>query len=171
MITSRSFLSGLGALLAAPAVVLAEHLMPVRSIARLILPGFSYESFDSLVETGKSYHWVAGDDLQNLAMRAAGWLPVPAEKFNDKFYIPGENISYGNCTLMERPVEKVVAARREELLKARQLESEWKKRFGFRIGQGEAFRIGSWSSHGPASEGQATVEFKNVSWLPRKSSE
>ena len=108
IITSRrSFLGGLASLFATPAIVRASSLMPVRNIDRLILPGYGFESFND-APFGTEYLWatkvIMGDEsLGNLApMILAGWRPVPAGRYVEKFAVNGTQIEHGGCVLMER---------------------------------------------------------------------
>lgn len=110
----RSFLVGLGALFAAPAIVRADSLMPVRNIAHLILPSFGFDSFDASKPADVDYQWITKEvlgekALGNLAeMVRAGWRPVSVSEYASKFNISGSQIEHGGCVLMWR--DKGIAA-------------------------------------------------------------
>lgn len=124
LIGRRGFLAGLGSMLAAPAIVHAGNLMPVRSIERFILPAFGYESFDQR-PLDVAYQWVT-DDLKT---QLVGWSPVPADRYSDKFQISGNTIEYGGCTLMQKPKQDMETSRAREIQAAHDLAGNWKQRF------------------------------------------
>lgn len=128
LIQRRAFLTGLGSLLAAPMVVRAENLMPVRSIDRF-LPAFGYESFDSYIASNAAthYQWVA--DYMRGGLLANGWVLVPAARHNKQFKISGPIIEHGGCTLMQKPLQAVVNSRAKEIQAAHDLVSNWKQRY------------------------------------------
>lgn len=125
IIQRRSFLVGLGAALAAPFVVRAENIMPVRSIERFTLPAFGYESFDHHVNLDVAYQWVTDD----LRAKMVGWSPVPADRYSKQFQISGDTIEYGGCTLMQKPKQEMVNARAKEIQAAHDLVGNWKQRY------------------------------------------
>ena len=136
----RGFLAGLGSLLvAAPAVVRAEILMPVRSIERLIVPSapligpYSFDSFDPYVPAATQYQWVTktvmGEAVGNLdAMLKRGWRVVPPGRHRGDFNINGDCIEHGGCVLVEKPAAEVANVHNESIAKALRLPAEWMKR-------------------------------------------
>lgn len=127
LIGRRGFLAGLGSLLAAPAIVHAGNLMPVRSIERFILPAFGYESFDHHVNLDVAYQWVTPDLFK--PMTGTGWSAVPADRYSNQFQISGNTIEYGGCTLMQKPRQDMVNSRAREIQAAHDLVGNWKTRF------------------------------------------
>jgi hypothetical protein len=113
ILNRRGFLGGLISALAAPAIVRAGSIMPVKAwpvdLPREPLPGFGFESFTP--PEGTTYQWatraVMGDEtLGNLPLRlAAGWRLVPAERWASKFAIDGAFIEHGGLVLLERDAE------------------------------------------------------------------
>ena len=131
----RGFLAGLGSLLvAAPAVVRAEILMPVRSIERLISPPligpYSFDSFDRYVPAATQYQWatktIMGEPVGNLdGMLMRGWKLVPAQRHRGDFHINGDAIEHGGCVLVERPQVVHQSVRQQEIDKAHSLVGDW----------------------------------------------
>lgn len=124
----RGFLVGLVSLLAAPAVVRAGSLMPVRNIGRF-LPAFGFDSFSPL-NADSEYQWCAETVLgqpnpQAQAMVAGGWRAVPASRYSSTFNISGERIERGGCVLMERSRVLSDLARAQNADRARGLVSGW----------------------------------------------
>ncbi len=113
MITSsrRSFLLGFSALIAAPAIVRADNLMPVRSIAQLLLPEATFDSFDKLIPGAMQYQWftdsVMDDRSFSMIDKALerGWKTVPVDRHNNIYAIKGDRIQVGGMVLMEKPVD------------------------------------------------------------------
>ena len=102
----RGFLFGLGAsLFAAPAIVRAASLMPVRSM--LVLPSFGWESFTP--PEGMVYQWVTRRVMGEVvpwyeeSMADGGWTPVDAARYKKQFAIGGGEVEFGGQVLMERP--------------------------------------------------------------------
>jgi hypothetical protein len=130
----RSFLAGLGALFAAPAIVRADSLMPVRSIVHFILPSFGFDSFDASKPADVDYQWIAkevlGDkSLGNLPeMVRAGWRPVAASEFVGKFNIAGSQIEHGGCVLMWRDKGIAAAFEKRRIAAAHRLVTDWRER-------------------------------------------
>ena len=141
----RSFLGGLAALFAAPAIVRASNLMPVRNIDRLILPGYEFESFDQGIPYGVEYQWVAktvmGDESlgQYGLMEKSGWRDVPVQRYAGKFLIHGGQIEHGGCVLMERV--KRMKARNEAIDDANAMVDNWKKRWESPLPWGPKFTV------------------------------
>lgn len=136
ILARRSFLAGLGSLLAAPAIVHAGNIMPVRSIERLILPAYDWDSFDAFnVNMDATYQWVD----QTFAGEYAGWSPVPASRYSDRFSISGQQIKYGGLVLMQKRRVLVVEARAKEIQAAHDQVANWGKDFAYkRITRGGA---------------------------------
>jgi hypothetical protein len=118
LITSRrSFLIGLVSALAAPAIVRADALMPVR-VMLPTLPSYGWDDFIPNPNLDIAYQWCAKTVLgepnpQFDQMLSAKWVPVPARRYADKFAISGPQIELGGCVLMERTrkaVEESIAA-------------------------------------------------------------
>ncbi len=129
LIGRRGFLAGLASLLAAPAIVHAGNLMPVRSIERLLLPGYDFDSFDAYhVNTDVAYQWVDNSTTM-VAMTGAGWSPVPPETYNKQFQISGGAIVYGGCTLMQKSRLDMENSRSREIQSAQKLIGGWSDRF------------------------------------------
>jgi hypothetical protein len=159
LITSRrGFLGGLLSAIAAPAVVRADLLMPVRSIERFILAPFNFDSFDSFIPAGQAYQWVAktvlGEPMPDYrTMQENGWRPVPADRYNKAFAIADNEIEYGGCVLMERPQRLVRAALDNQTDAANRLVSDWaeqQRRSGFKVsirktGHPDIFKTMDWS--------------------------
>jgi hypothetical protein len=129
LITSRrSFLGGLLSALAAPAIVHAGDIMPVRNF--IILPEPSFDSFDNLMPEGMQYQWMSVDEnmwITNLPSPPS-WTPVPAQRHRKQFDIPGNIIKVGQNVLIERPKEMCIAARGAEIAKAHSLKERWTQR-------------------------------------------
>jgi hypothetical protein len=128
----RSFLTGLVALVASPAIVRVENIMPVRDIARLYRPSFTFDSFDKFVPNEWSYQWVANTVMGQPTgmldqMLAAGWRIVPAARHKKQFVISGERIEHGGCILMDKPKQAVQDVRSAEISKARNLLGTWEE--------------------------------------------
>lgn len=132
LLARRSFLAGLGAaLVAAPAIVHARNIMPVRVIPQS-LPEYGFDSFAA--GEGTQYQWVARSVLGEATtlveqMQSTGWRIVPAIRFNNQFAINGREIEHGGCVLMERAKALSDAARTAEIQRARGLVSDWQKRW------------------------------------------
>jgi hypothetical protein len=129
-IARRSFLTGLVALVAAPAIVRVENIMPVRNIARLYRPAFTFDSFDKFIPNEWSYQWVANTVMGQPTgmldqMIAAGWRIVPSARHSKQFAISGERIEHGGCILMDKRKLAVQEGRAAEIEKARGLVSQW----------------------------------------------
>ncbi len=104
-IVRRGFLIGLGAsLFAAPAIVRAASLMPVRNM--LVLPPFGWGSF--VPPEGVMYQWVTRKVVGEVvpwyeeAMVDGGWQSVDASRYNKQFAISGNEVELGGQVLMER---------------------------------------------------------------------
>lgn len=137
LLTSRRlFLGGLLSALAAPAIVHAGNIMPVRSV--LILPEPGFDSFDKLMPDGVQYQWVSwpqgsgiepgrvlGQSVNPVTGAEASWRSVPASRYSRAFAISGDTIRVGDCVLVERPKAASVAARNEEVNAAHQLSAQW----------------------------------------------
>jgi hypothetical protein len=156
----RGFLAGTLSLLAAPAIVRAELIMPVRSIERFsafpLLPEFSFDSFDDWTG-GTAYQWAAKNILgestgQYEAAVSRGWRPVPASRYNSKFAINGECIEHGGCVLMELDRQKVIMAQQEVQSAAFALVDNWKSR-----AEGSGFSV-------KVRTTQGEPEFFTVDW-------
>jgi hypothetical protein len=108
MPTRRGFVTCLLSLVAAPAIVQVQNIMPVRSIARLLLPQYDWESF--VAPEGVAYQW--NTDPMDSYYPSIGWVqidwaPVPASRYRDIFAIDGDMIRIGNAVLMEKPLALV----------------------------------------------------------------
>ncbi len=126
LIGRRAFLTGLGSLLAAPAIVHAGNLMPVRSIERLLLPAYDFDSFDMYhVNTDVAYQWVDNASLTK-TMTYSGWSPVPSCLFKNQFQVAGDTIQHGGCTLMQKSRLDMENARASDVQAARDLGNSWK---------------------------------------------
>lgn len=156
--TRRAFLGGLAALIAAPAVVRAPSLMPVRSIDRFTLASFGFDSFDSFIPQGQAYQWVTktvmGRPVNDYrTMQENGWRPVPAQRYKQIFAIGGDEIEHGGCVLMERPQRQVRAFHENQVVAANQLVSDWmdsQRRAGFDVAvfktpHADIFKTVDWS--------------------------
>ena len=110
----RSFLSGL---IAAPVIVAASNIMPVRSFLSLPKPGF--ESFDQLINADVAYQWM--QDNPPGWNNVGGWRAVPASRYNRHFDIDGDIIQVGGLTLMERKRIDYENARGQEIKAAHAL--------------------------------------------------
>lgn len=134
LITSRrSFLAGLVSALAAPAIVHATNIMPVRNVVILPTPGF--DSFDNLMPDGMQYQWVskhehyAYDAIHRIYnFEWSDWRPVPASRHKGRFGIGGDVIEVGGSILVERPKIAVAAARQQEVNRAHNLVADWMSR-------------------------------------------
>jgi hypothetical protein len=104
--TRRGFVTGLLSLVAAPAIVQVHNIMPVRSIARLLLPQYDWDSF--IAPEGMFYQWNSVDPIDTLH-QPIGWVPVPASRYRDIFAVGGDTIRIGNSILMEKPRAMVKA--------------------------------------------------------------
>ena len=106
----RAFLGGLfSSLVAAPAIVRIENIMPVRLF---MLPAFGFGSFQ--VPEGWRYQWATVTEGANAVQEMEdkyGWTRVPAVRYNKKFEISGSDIemkmSNGVNVLMERPKDYI----------------------------------------------------------------
>ena len=139
LITSRrAFLGGLLSALAAPAIVHAGNIMPVRNV--IILPSPGFDSFDKLMPDGMQYQWVLlpsgyavdpciplGKSIGDDGMQHS-WLPLPASRYRSEFAIASESIKIGDCVLVERPKVHHIAARGAEIEKAYSLNEQWARR-------------------------------------------
>jgi hypothetical protein len=125
----RGFLRGVGALfVAAPAIVRAQSIMPVRDIARLYRVPVSFESFDKCTPAGTTYQWVTktilGEPTGMIAeLQKNGWRAVPSAQYNKMFEVAGDNIEFGGCVLMEKPA--VPLEQRPAIIAARKMVSDW----------------------------------------------
>lgn len=130
LLTSRrAFLGGLISALAAPAIVHATNIMPVRSF--LILPEPTFDSFDKLMPDGMQYQWVdlrKRDDGAWVTIPTGTWKPVPAFRHVDQISIKGDIIQVGGMTLVERPKAICDAARNEEIRAANDMTKAWAAR-------------------------------------------
>lgn len=136
LLTSRrAFLGGLISALAAPAIVHAANIMPVRNI--IILPEATFESFDKLMPEGMQYQWITRGysmtrDAINESLYAdhdpTKWRPVPASRYKERFAVAGETIMVGDCVLVERPKVHHIAARGAEIERANQQVQSWADR-------------------------------------------
>lgn len=122
----RSFLLGLGSLFAAPAIVRAQNIMPVRVIVP-DLPSFGYESFDQH-PSGMNYQWF-NEDMVGEAAARRGWSVVPATRYAGQFKTAGARIEIGGSVLMEKRAEAVIASRAADVRKAHQLIEKWRDRY------------------------------------------
>lgn len=134
LLTSRrAFLGGLISALAAPAIVHAANIMPVRNV--LILPEPGFDSFDALMPDGMQYQWV---DTNKICVGLDfAWEPVPASRFNGRFAIAGDTVRVGDCVLVERPKAACDAARAKEINAAHRMVTDWAGRCmanGFEVG-------------------------------------
>ena len=93
IIARRSLLLGLGSLIAAPAIVRASSLMPVRSVERFALPFEDYvvmwrghgtqmtiEVFDEITGYSKALHGIADEHGQ-------GRLTIPAGRIVKRIHL------------------------------------------------------------------------------------
>lgn len=124
MPSRRLFLGGLLSALAAPAIVSAANIMPVRSI--IILPKPEFDSFDKLIPDGMQYQWV--DTSQICVGLDFSWGLVPASRFHGRFDISGDEVRVGDCVLVERPKVHYIAARGAEIEKAHSLNDQWARK-------------------------------------------
>jgi hypothetical protein len=100
LLTSRRlFLGGLLSALAAPAIVHAGNIMPVRNV--LILPDVTFDSFDKLMPEGVQYQWVGSDCWYKTVEGRNGWQAVPASRHKSSVAILGDTIQLGGMTLVE----------------------------------------------------------------------
>ena len=114
LIHRRSFSTGLGSLLAAPAIVHAQNIMSVH----LILPDYDWESFNEHPE-GMTYQWIdmpLQHDQEYTGLYVEGWLqgdwrPVPVAEWRKKFWIKDNSIHKDGCVLMQKPRELVKPSR------------------------------------------------------------
>lgn len=120
IIARRQFLQGLGSLLAAPAIVRVDSIMPVK----LMLPSYGFDSFDDHINMDVAYQWVSntfGESRDVEWVSFSGWTPVPASRYSDRFDIKGDRIIHGGCTLMQKTRRDVEVARGIEIAAVKDL--------------------------------------------------
>jgi hypothetical protein len=128
----RGFLAGLGAVLAAPAIISASDLRWISAAPDLI--EFGFDSFDKFKPEYVDFQWfsdkIMGEQTdQYITAIENSWRPVAAALFDDRFVIKGKRIECGNCVLMERSKAIGDVVREQEKRKALELVDRWKDRY------------------------------------------